>query len=206
MGTALLISTTGMAQETKYKEERDGYELKVKRDGDEYKMKEKGRRPVRDDGYRREYRHKEGKTTTCVKHAQSPKASEKRTVKKSYASGKKCNCKTVAHKSKTKKNSTAYKHKKPAGTNFASASRSTAAARDTVFVTRVDTVFALRDRSSFTGHRNQNRVWNQNVKKFKIKRDGDEIKVKTEYENGDKVIRIFESERELKSYLRSIGR
>lgn len=205
MGSTLLISTTGIAQETKYKEERDGYELKVKRDGNEYKMKEKGRRPVRDDGYRREYRHKEGKTTTWVKHAQSSKASEKKTVKKSYASGRKCNCKTVAHKSKTKKNSTAYKHKKPASTNLASTSRRTAP-RDTVFVTRVDTVFALRDRSSFTGHRNQNRVWNDNVKKFKIKRDGDEIKVKTEYENGDKVIHIFESEAELNSYLRSIGR
>lgn len=205
LGTALAISISGFAQEEKYKEERDGYERKIKREDDELKIKEKGRRP------RQEQRYilREGRTVTTVKKGTIPKEEpvaqqkpKKVAKKRTYASRKVCTCRTVRSKSHARKHSVAYKPKRKTSTaKVAAAAKAPTIVRDTVMMVRVDTVFRMNETSSYTGYRSGLRL-RDDFKKMKIKKDGDEIILKKEYDDGDKVKKVFDSEEDLNTYLK----
>lgn len=201
LGAAMVVSLAGYAQEEKYKEERDGYELKIKREGNDHKVKEKGKRPAA--RYEDQTIIRRGQTITTVKRGTTP-ATAPSVARKSYSGTRKqCNCKTVASRSKAKSRSVAYKSK--ARTQRSALAARTAVnkrvvVRDTVYMVRVDTVFTMQQTDRFTGYRSGTRL-RDDLKKFKIKRDGDEIILKKEYENGDKVKKSFESEEDLQTYL-----
>lgn len=197
MGIALAFSVASYAQESKTKIEGDGYELKIKQEKDEFKVKQKGQLPashsmVQHNGIT----VKQGQTVTTVKTADMPVAQAPAAKKKTYASRKKCSCATVAkRKPAAKKHHVAYKAK-PAVNHTAS----TARLRDTVYITRVDTVFSINEVGAYTGYRPGSRL-RDDFKKLKIEKDGDEIKMKKEYEGGKTIKRTFESEEDYNTYM-----
>lgn len=214
LGIALMTSTAGFSQESKVKIERKNYELKEKREGNEYKLKEKGTRPMPSESMtvKKEVTYKQGETRTRVIHGEPQKqnASAQNTKtsmakKKSYASRKPCNCKTVARRPVKRSHTVAHgsKTKKTTHRTAAAAKAKTTPVivRDTIFVTRVDTVFSVMERSSFTGNRPNGHVLD-NFKKLKIERENNgEIQLKKEYENGEEIKKTFDNERDFQKYI-----
>ena len=206
LGLAITLSTAGFAQEeSKVKIERDDYELKVKREGDEYKWKEKGVRPAD----KQSMTIHRGQSVMTVKAGALPKAepapkARKPVAKKSYASKKKCTCKPVAKKATTRKRSVAYKPKarKTTRTAVVAAKPAPVIVRDTVFITRVDTVFSMMEPAFFTGHRIAEGQLPPGLKKLKVEKENDGIEVTEEYLNGDKIKREFDTDEDLNTYMK----
>jgi hypothetical protein len=203
-GIAFSLSTAGIAQDTKFKVEREDYELKVKQEGDELKIKEKGARPLQQPS-QQSTMVRQGTTVTTVKQGEMPKeqtvAKQPTTTakKKTYAARKKtCTCKTVAKKAPVKKRTVAYRPKAKT-TTVASVKPATVIVRDTVFVTRVDTVFTVSEMSSFTGNRSN--FLRDNFKKLKVEREDGEITIKKEYEDGEEIKKTFDNEEEFNTYM-----
>lgn len=206
LGFAVTASAPVFAQESKLKIEDKNYELKVKREGDELKIKEKGKRPSTE---RQSYTIKRGETVTTVKEGTRPKepvAQAKKPVAKKSVAGRKCNCKTASKSTAAKKRTTAYRS--PATVKKTTTARpktaATAAAspvivRDTVFMVRVDTVFGMNERSSFTGNRSSYLF--DNYKKMKVERDDDGITIKKEYHDGREIKKTFRTEEEFNTYM-----
>ena len=233
MGVALALATTGYAQESKVKVESENYKMKLKTDGDEYTLAEKGtsqRRaePASPDPVTRTSTHlREGQTVTTIKAGQVPEvkttakettkpvvAAKKKTVsKKAYASKKSCNCKNkvAARKPATKKRTVAYKPKAKT-TKAVTVAKTTAVTtppapivvRDTVFVSRVDTVFSVMERDVFTGYSSKNTIpLSSDFKEMKIEKEDDELKLKVEYEDGSETKKTFSTKEDLNLYLES---
>jgi hypothetical protein len=209
VGFGLLAGPYAYAQETKIKKENGDYELKIKQDGDEYKLKEKGVKAAASPTLITT--HKEGETVTTVKKGEMPAAqnvaADKKPVakKRSYASRKVCTCKTAARKKTPAKRQVAYRPKKKTTTSsatVASVNTSPVVVTDTVFITRVDTVFSMNESASFTGYRTGKAQLIDDYKKLKIEKEKDgSIKMKKEYENGSKVIKEFDNKDDFNTYL-----
>jgi|GEM_PF-3186294 len=211
LGLAFTVSTAGIAQETKTKIETDDYELKIKQEGDEYKMKEKGRRPATE-AATTTTSYRQGQSVTTVKAGSLPQETQtvaqntgKTAKKKTYAARKSsCTCKkTVARKPAAKKRTVAYrpKTKTTARTTASTFRPAPVVVRDTVYITRVDTVFSINEQSSFTGNRMSGRQLMDNFKKLKIERDDDGIMLKKEYEDGKEIKKTFDTEEEFQTYM-----
>ena len=205
---AFAASTTAFGQkETKVKIERDNYELKIKQDGNEFKMKEEGIRPA-EKMQKQTTILKEGETVIMVKKGETPKqevAQAKKPVatKKTYAARKDCPPQKIAVKSTTaKKRTTAYKPKTTSTVKPAMAQTKPVIIRDTIFVTRVDTLFSITQTSEYAGYsRNRFRL-NDDFEKLKIERESDgTIKLKKEYKDGSKDVKIFENEEDFQTYI-----
>jgi hypothetical protein len=202
LGFALSASAPVLAQDSKVKVERPGYELKIKQDGDDYKIKETGRLPVEHEAIPEEHyitTHRQGQAVTVVKAGKAPES--RATHTRAYAGAKKCTCppkKSVARKTPAK-NSVAYKAKPK---NVAKAVTKQVIVRDTVFVTRVDTVYSRIDPAYFAGYRQNKPELIDNFKKLKIERENDgTIKLKKEYGNGREIKREFANEEDFNTYM-----
>jgi hypothetical protein len=204
MSIALTISAATFAQDSKVKIEGDGYELKIKQEGDEYKRKQKGVLPSESITNERQAPIiRQGETTTIVKHGELPIVPQQAAVakKKSSASAKKCNCpaKVAARKPVAKKRAVAYKSKASSSSRVAASSR---IVHDTVFVTRVDTVYSVSETQGFAGYDTKSIGLVDNFEKLKIERNKDgKVEMKKEYRDGREEKREFATEEEFRSYL-----
>ena len=170
---------------------------------------------------------REGQTVTTIKAGQVPEvkttakettkpvaAAKKKTVsKKAYASKKSCTCKNkvAARKPATKKRTVAYKPKAKT-TKAVTVAKTTAVTtapapivvRDTVFVSRVDTVFSVMERDVFTGYSSKNTIpLSSDFTEMKIEKEDDELKLKVEYEDGSETKKTFSTKEDLNLYLES---
>lgn len=199
---ALTVSATTFAQESKVKIEDNGYELKIKQDGNEYKRKEKGVSPMRRVTATEQHTTivKQGETVTKVKAVEPAITQAPVTKKKSYASGKKCSCATkVAHRPIVKKHTVAYK---PKTSSTAKTIASARVVHDTVFVTRVDTVFNMIETQGFAGYDRSHIGLRDDFTKLKIEREKNgEVQLKKEYRDGREEKRTFASEEEFNTYM-----
>ena len=150
-----------------------------------------------------EYRR--GETVTTVKRATAPKQEAKKVAatKKTTAVNK-----TVKRKPAAKKTSYAAK-KKPVAKKRTTVRRSTAKAKpvtrtvvvhDTVYVSRVDTVFTINEVQSFTGNRPSGHIMD-NFEELKIEREDGKIMIKKEYPDGTEFKREFDNEEEFQKYI-----
>lgn len=202
----------GDDHEVKYKDDKtkikgDDYEVKVK--DDKLKMKGEGF-DIKEKGDWREYNGqdelverrsvtiKEGETTTIVKPArvqlQAPVVA-KRTYK---AKPCPCDTKTAARKPAAKKTTVAYRPKAKPAPRVAKAP---AVLHDTVFATRVDTVFSVIEVNRFAGYSAPSPMMDD-FEKLKIKKDDDEIKIEKKYKDGRKVEMKFENEEDYDTYMK----
>lgn len=207
LGLSVVMSATGFAQETKVKIERDNYEMKAKREGNEYKIKEKGERPMpaASKTIKEKVTYKQGETMTTVKHGEMQ---QQVATKKTYAARKNCTCKTSVAKRPVRRTHTVAHHTKRRTiahrrtTGVAKAKQTTPMlVRDTVYVTRVDTVVRVMESASFTGNRTPKYMMD-NFKKLKIERENDgEIELKKEYEDGSEIKKTFDNEHDFQTYM-----
>jgi hypothetical protein len=206
LGFTVMMSATAFAQETKVKIERDNYEMKAKREGNEYKVKEKGERPMpaASRTIKEKVTYKQGETMTTVKHGEMQKQVAK---KKTYAAKKNCTCKTsVAKRPVRRTHAVAHHAKRPIAHRRTTAVAKAKVAtpmlvRDTVYVTRVDTVVRVMESASFTGNRTPKYMMD-NFKKLKIERENDgEIELKKEYEDGSEIKKTFDNEHDFQTYM-----
>jgi hypothetical protein len=203
LALGLSLSATTFAQEGQVKLEGDDTELKIKDDklkykSDDAKIKIKGDVPAQ--GWvpvdeptvvqRESSDYKQGQSTTVVRPAKMvAKAAPKKVA------AKKCNCpKTAARKPVARK--VAYKPKPRARVVAAPA-----VLHDTVYITRVDTVFRMSEQNIYTGYRYSDGL-NDDFEKLKVKKDDDEIKIEKKYKDGRKVEMKFENEEDYNTYMK----
>lgn len=203
MGIALTVSSAAFAQDSKVKVEGDGYELKIKQDGDEYKRKQKGVLPEENSVTERQAPIiRQGETITTVRRSEAPVPQQAPVAKKkSYASAKKCSCpaKVAARKTTTKKRTVAYR---PKTSNSARVAASPRVIHDTVFVSRVDTVFNVIEPQGFAGYGSKSIGLMDNFEKLKIERNKDgKVEMKKEYRDGREEKREFATEEEFRTYM-----
>jgi hypothetical protein len=232
LGVALALATTGYAQESKVKVESENYKMKLKTDGDEYKLEEKGSYQGRpepaspDPVIRTSTNLREGQTVTTIKTGQIPEvksevkeepktvtvAKKKPVAKKAYASKKSCSCKNkVAARNTATKRAVAYKPKLKTTTSTSVAKTTSlippaapVVVRDTVFVSRVDTVYSVMERDVFTGYSSQNTIpLSSDFTELKIEKEDEELKLKIEYEDGSETKKSFSTKEDLNLYLES---
>jgi hypothetical protein len=205
--------------------------MKMKTDGDEYKREEKGTilynvdQPKPAPVTTRTTTHlREGETVTTVKAGQLPEVKQetktevvarkpvakKAVAKKSYAAKKK----PVATKSKLAQRKPATKRAvaaKPkaktttvAKTTLTTTPVTPVIVRDTVFISRVDTVYSVMERDVFTGYSSENTIpLTGDFTELKIKKEDDELNLKIEYEDGSEVKKTFSNTEDLNLYMKS---
>jgi hypothetical protein len=228
LGVAVALGTTGYAQESKVKVDSKDYKLEYKEDGDEYKLEEKGKLLRTTDrvdltpATRTTTHLREGETVTTVKTGQRPEvkqetakapvAKKNYAAKKKYASTKTCGCKNkVAARKPAAKRAVAYKPKAKTTTSSVAKTTTTLApvtpliVTDTVFVSRVDTVFRIMETEVFTGHRQNENVipLSSDFTELKIQKEDDEIDVKVEYEDGSEMKTKYNTTEDLNLRLES---
>lgn len=216
LSLAVLVATGSSAQEKLKSEIKgDGYKVETKIKDDKYKVKRKGNVPhsgyrERSDAYREESssRYDRGYDNSGEqKVTKSPDAAQK--TRTGYSarrtSAKKCTCATARKSPSAPKRTVAHRARKTSGARTAKLSTKPGVIRqvvhDTVYVVRLDTVYRMRSRDSYSGYRSGK----DNFKKLKIKREDGEIILKKKYEDGEKVIRTFDNEREFNRYKKHMG-
>jgi hypothetical protein len=107
--------------------------------------------------------------------------------------------KAVAYKPKTKTTTS----RSVAGTAKTSVSTPPVIVRDTVMITRVDTVYSVMEQQVFTGYRQNTIPVTSDLKQMKIEREDDELKLKVEYMDGSEVKKTFSSDEDLNLYFES---
>jgi hypothetical protein len=226
LGASIALATSGYAQESKVKVEGKDYQMTYKEEADQYKLEEKGkllRTTDRSDmtpATRTTTHLREGETVTTVRAGQRPEVKQENTAapvakksyasKRKYASSKTCTCKNKMVKRKpVAKRTVAYKPKaKTATSSLAKTTANTTVTTpvivtDTVFVSRVDTVYRIMETDVFTGNRQNTIPLSSDFKELKIQKEDGEVDVKVEYEDGSEMKKKYSTTEELNLHLES---
>jgi len=211
---ALTFSVSAFAQteskiklesDDKVKIEGENYDLKIKESDKELKIKQQGLLPGEQAATERHViMVKEGAPVTTIRHEEMPVVAQKSPIaaKKTYAhkSGK-CATKKVAARKPIAKRAIAYKSKAKKSNTIAKAFASPVILHDTVFVTRVDTIFNMNQTQGFAGYNRSTIGLMDDFEKLKIERSRNgKIEMKKEYRNGREEKREF-TEDEFKTYM-----